>query len=540
MTESSSANNYFANLEKYREATMSQMDMYRENAIQQINSGQSKMKDTIEEVQKAGAGITATGMAMKAVSKKLPDSMWKGQDNFVDSRGTSYTSVSDYVSNQRLINPNNFNPFEGQRQSLSKQINSALKDNGDRPTGALDNTNGFSVAEHSQAPRASAPRDLTPQEFNGLNMEDKLSHIGVNPNELQTPVGGARLEEINDILRGKGSTEFLADKEPPSTGAGAGGGAGDPKALEATDADATTSDFSNFIARQVAEGKISAGDLGEALRTRGGGAPEPAPEGALTPTAPVAPEASYQGATPSITITEPQPETTPLRLFGAEGSGQRVGQVEQPAPASETIQEASGVGKPSVEPAPVEEKPINTLTDPNYEISPELYSGNRPLQPQLESPFGGSLERPTTRPAELDQAQTQIQSGVDEAKANLQDIQTKASGALDDVADTAKQGLGDVFENEGVGDLFENFSAEAVGKGMMSSLGIDASMIGAGGELVGASLLLGGLAQELISGKKAEQAKQQVADSATITGSAVGGANIQGFGEQGVGTGGIV
>jgi len=515
MSESASADNYFANLEKYREATMSQMDMYRENAIQQLQARNQKLGKAIQEIQQAGAGITATGMAMKAVSKKLPESMWKGTDRFTDSRGTNYTNINDFLANQHGgLNPQNFNPFEGQRESLGKQISKAIQDNGDRPTGSNDNTAGFTT---EPLPPPSAPKELSGAEFNSLSFEDKLRNIGVNPSELQGQIPQSRLEDINDILRGKGSTETLAPREDPQAGGAVGGGAGDPR-----------------------EGVPQGGAVAEPPATD---RPEP-PEGNPKPAQSMEedevegenivlqPEdTSYKGATPSITITEPEPELPPLRFFGAEGSGQRIGQVPPPQQESQVIQEASEVSAPKPS---VSEELFGTKPPAEQQAEP-------PQQPKAPDPDiqpAPSVERPTTRPAELDQAQSQIEQGVNQASAKMNEITQSATdtakGALDKVASSG----GEIFENEL--SSVATFSAESMTKGVMSSLGIDAGMIGAGGELLGAGLLLGGLAEELMSGAKEKAEKASISASSPPTGSAVGGANIQGFGEQGLGTGGIV
>jgi len=95
----------------------------------------------------------------------------------------------------------------------------------------------------SQADK-KAVDDLTKAEDQPLTAEEKEAGERLKSQLPEEDAGGARPAEAD-----------IVDSQPVADPAAAAGG--------------ETSDFSNFVARQVAEGNISSGDLGSALRARG-------------------------------------------------------------------------------------------------------------------------------------------------------------------------------------------------------------------------------------------------------------------------------
>ncbi len=195
---------YFENIGRYRDDAENQLSMYRQNSLEQLQASSGKVQKQIEEVQKAGAGITALGMATKTLSKKLPTSMFKGVDTVGE---TGQKSISGFLENS-----NNYNPFQ---KSFSKQVSDSVGHNGDRLVGdGLDNSQAgrpLYSGNDSTTPSKNLTKDVPPDsQLNATN--DRINKMD-NDDPFQDPAPKpavretAGLEDNTEVsLGGRGRT----------------------------------------------------------------------------------------------------------------------------------------------------------------------------------------------------------------------------------------------------------------------------------------------------------------------------------------------
>ena len=195
---------YFENIGRYRDDAENQLSMYRQNSLEQLQASSGKVQKQIEEVQKAGAGITALGMATKTLSKKLPTSMFKGVDTVGE---TGQKSISGFLENS-----NNYNPFQ---KSFSKQVSDSVEHNGDRLVGdGLDNSQAgrpLYRGDVSTTPSKNLTKDVPPDSqldatndrINKMDNDDPFQDPEAKPATRET----AGLEDNTEVsLGGKGRT----------------------------------------------------------------------------------------------------------------------------------------------------------------------------------------------------------------------------------------------------------------------------------------------------------------------------------------------
>lgn len=81
---------YFDNLNKYKSEATASMDTYRNHAVEKVKESNKAISDKIDQVQKAGLGLSSLGMAVKSINKQIPKEWLEFQDetqgyNFGDS-----------------------------------------------------------------------------------------------------------------------------------------------------------------------------------------------------------------------------------------------------------------------------------------------------------------------------------------------------------------------------------------------------------------------------------------------------------------------
>ncbi len=197
---------YFENIGRYRDDAENQLSMYRQNSLEQLQASSGKVQKQIEEVQKAGAGITALGMATKTLSKKLPTSMFKGVDTVGE---TGQKSISGFLENS-----NNYNPFQ---KSFSKQVSDSVGHNGDRLVGdGLDNSQAgrplYSGRDAPTTPSKNLTKDVPPDSqlkatndrINKMDNDDPFQDPAPKPAPSRETAG---LEDNTEVsLGGRGRT----------------------------------------------------------------------------------------------------------------------------------------------------------------------------------------------------------------------------------------------------------------------------------------------------------------------------------------------
>ena len=403
---------YFENIGKYRSEAEGQMNMYRSNALEQLQDNNNKITKQIEAVQKAGAGITALGMATKTLSKKLPQSMFEGVKTVGD---TGKSSISGYLESTPSFNKNNFNPFEGYgNKSFSSQVNDAVSHNGDRLVGdGLDNSQAgrplYSGREAEPTPSKNLTKDVPPDaQIDATN--DRINKMD-NDDEFQDPA--PRPAEARD-------TAGLEDNTEVSVG-------GRGRTVETDLPQIDTTDTS--VPRETEIDNSAIDDGGRASRRAG-------------------------------------------------------------------LDELDPTGNPS----PYEPKEAPSEIEP------------APTEPATST----LVEEPSTNRAEGEGDKgTQEESFENQASLDAEG-ENITKGGMEGVLDGMKNDLPALVGEEG-------------GLG-----GADlAGLVAGGGEMVGAGLLLGGLAYEMIKSKSMASQEQQVKASSAGMGGGGGGANTQGYGSVG-------
>ncbi len=519
MTENRGGENYFANLERYRESTASQMDMYKENAMEQLKDRQSQLGETISQVQQAGAGITAMGMATKALNKKLPSSLFKGRDYLASGEGNSYTSISGFNEGGARSAFQNLNPFERQGGAYLEQIERAKGFN----KGGLSDWN-------NQGGFGGAGRDNAEADDQIIAERGKETFENTTTKTPATEASEAVAEPEREPAEAE-PTITEPEREP----------APNPNIPETAQAEE----------QGIEEGWNDGGGFGFG-----------------NPTNPNAdPRAGYENLDPDPadlepTITEPEREPAPEPDMFSEtnipsGAGGRV-VLSQPKPPADDGYLPSSQRNPQPQDADDEIRPApaQSVEDAVQGAQQQARGAVQGAQQQASDAVQGAraqgqevFENTQQQASDavqgakqqageaFENAQQSGQQAIDTATETLSDMKSSGTDALSSGVDKLTSGVMDnVAGAGGEGVIGE----EGISAGIGASLGIDAGLIGAAGETLGASLLLGGLAFELLNQKKNAEEQRTEQQSVASQGSQVGGADIADSGSSGIMGGGIV
>tara|TARA_R110002012_G_scaffold284595_1_gene475446 strand:+ start:2336 stop:3976 length:1641 start_codon:yes stop_codon:yes gene_type:complete len=546
MTENRGGENYFANLERYRESTASQMDMYKENAMEQLKDRQSQLGETISQVQQAGAGITAMGMATKALNKKLPSSLFKGRDYLASGEGNSYTSISGFNEGGARSVFQNLNPLERQGGAYLEQIERAKgfnkgglsdwnnqggfggagRDNAEaddqiiaeRGKETFENTTKTTPAEAEPAPLEPTATTTTEAEPADISDFDPVvtDNVSINPT--------ASLSDIADPRTIPDQTDISAQTETTSFGA-------PQPAMPISEDFAETTSFGGEYARAPA-------DL-EPTTTEPAREPAPEPDMFSDTNIP-------SGAGGRVVLSQPKPK--PPADDGYLPSSQRNPQPQdaddeiRPVPAQsveDAVQGAQQQARGAVQGAQqqageVFENAQQQASDAVQGAQQQASDAVQGAKQQASDAVQGAKQQAGEA---FENAQQSGQQAIDTATETLSDMKSSGTDALSSGVDKLTSGVMDnVAGVGGEGVIGE----EGISAGIGASLGIDAGLIGAAGETLGASLLLGGLAFELLNQKKNAEEQRTEQQSVANQGSQVGGADIADSGSSGIMGGGIV
>ena len=461
---------YFSNIAQYRDTASQQMDRYRENAIEKYLKGQGRVGEKIGQIQKAGAGITALGMASKSISDHLPSTSFQGVGGFGE-RASSINEVIEQSSLKRhvaTLNPLedyggqiNFEPAIGDGLGLGNSVpqRATITSQFENP---LFSKNPEPIRPPPEVETAPAPAPVVAEPVAEPRIVAR-TYVGDNP--FMSPSATAQTAE--------------ARPEPVRTGA-RGAGSGEPEVPSLADYYATP--YPDDVPRP------------KPIRTGRAGGGSTLPEGYPGVARTNQPVRAVQEAVAVPEEAETSIDEAAERARGilrsADG-GQRVGQTQ---------------------------------------ILPQARGGQAPaeLRPPADPSFALREADPFARGASARQTATATASEITEApRTAVSGLAERATTAVSG----AEEQVGGLIGRTTASDIAEKSVGDIIGQGAKALMGeeaiggiVDLGLIGGAGEAVGAGLLLGGLAYELVKGKEIERSANDAPE--TRQGTTFGGGNL--------------